>query len=73
MNELQLTISGVLDAVHAELEDARSERRSAQSKLAGLAPKKPREGAPPAGPEVPFEQLDRSTQMEQIEARYPKQ
>jgi len=67
VNELQLTISGVLDTVHAELEDARSERRKAVSAKAGAAPKTPRGGE---GAEVPFESLDREAQLEKIAERY---
>ncbi len=70
VNELQLTISGVLDTVHQELEDARSERRKAVSAKAGSTPKTPRVPTPPEGEDVPLEQLPRAAQLARIEARY---
>lgn len=68
VNELQLSLSGVLDAVHSELEDARAERRKAQSKIAGSAPKTPRGGG--GGEQIPLDQMDRATQLAAVEARY---
>ncbi len=65
VNELSLSVGGVLDTVHRDLEDARGERRTAQKVKAGSAPKTPQEG-----PAVPFEQLDRAAQLAQVEARY---
>jgi len=68
VNEIQLTISGVLDTVHAELEDARAERRKAVAAKAGATPPK-RPGAPDP-PELPLEQLGRDAQLAAVEARY---
>lgn len=49
VHETELKLSGVLDTVQAELEDARGERRSAASKLAGASKltREREEGAPP--------------------------
>ncbi len=40
ITKLELSIDAVLDTVHAELDDARAERRSAQSAKAGATRKK---------------------------------
>jgi hypothetical protein len=68
VNELQLTISGVLDTVHSELEDARSERRKAVAAKAGAAPPKTPRGQPAEA--IPLEQMDRAAQLQAVEDRY---
>lgn len=66
VTELKLGLNGILDTVHAELEDARSERRKAVAAKAGASPRV----ASPSTEAPAFEQMDRPTQLAAIEARY---
>ena len=60
----------MLDTVHAELEDARDERRSAMSAKAGASKlKKDRERASDE-PEVPGPGDDRESVIDAVRARY---
>lgn len=69
VHETELKLSGVLDTVQVELEDARAERRSAASKLAGASKlTKAREGAPPGPNGDSFEGMSEEEQLAAVEA-----
>lgn len=74
VHETELKLSGVLDTVQTELEDARAERRSAASKLAGASKlTKEREDGGPRGPNgQPPELMSEEDQLAAVEANLPR-
>ncbi len=67
VQRVELSQGGILETVHAELEDARAERRSAKAVKAGETRKRPKDAlSPPNGPDL--DSLSEEEQLATVEA-----